>query len=117
MFASNLGWMFDGYETFALILVVGVALHDLLVPAQFAQIPAFAGTVIGITLLGWGIGGVIGGVLGRLSRPPAHDDLRDPRLFAHHRPVRFRLGLGVVRACCVSSSASPSARNGRPARR
>jgi MFS family permease len=55
--------MFDGYETFALILVVGVALHDLLAPSQFAQIPAFAGTVIGITLLGWGIGGVIGGVL------------------------------------------------------
>ena len=63
VFASNLGWMFDGYETFSLILVVGVALHDLLLPAQFAQIPAFAGTVIGITLLGWGIGGVIGGVL------------------------------------------------------
>ena len=63
VFASNLGWMFDGYETFALILVVGVALHDLLLPSQFAQIPAFAGTVIGITLLGWGIGGVIGGVL------------------------------------------------------
>ena len=63
MFASNLGWMFDGYETFSLILVVGVALHDLLAPAQFGQIPAYAGTVIGITLLGWGIGGVIGGVL------------------------------------------------------
>ena len=63
MIASNLGWMFDGYETFALILVVGVALRDLLDPSQFAQIPAFAGTVIGITLLGWGIGGVIGGVL------------------------------------------------------
>lgn len=63
VFASNLGWMFDGYETFSLILVVGVALRDLLVPAQFGQIPAFAGTVIGITLLGWGIGGVIGGVL------------------------------------------------------
>ena len=63
MFASNIGWMFDGYETFALILVVGVALHDLLLPAQFAQIPAFAGTVIGITLLGWGVGGFIGGVV------------------------------------------------------
>jgi len=63
VFASNLGWMFDGYETFELILVVGVALRDLLDPSQFAQIPAFAGTVIGITLLGWGIGGVIGGVL------------------------------------------------------
>ena len=63
MFASNIGWMFDGYETFALILVVGVALHQLLEPSQFSHIPAFAGTVIGITLLGWGIGGVIGGVL------------------------------------------------------
>jgi MFS family permease len=63
VFASNLGWMFDGYETFSLILVVGVALRDLLAPTQFGQIPAFAGTVIGITLLGWGIGGVIGGVL------------------------------------------------------
>ena len=63
MLASNLGWAFDGYETFALILVVGAALHDLLAPSQFAQIPAFAGTVIGITLLGWGIGGIVGGIL------------------------------------------------------
>ena len=40
MFASNLGWMFDGYETFALILVVGVALHQLLdAVAVFAQSP------------------------------------------------------------------------------
>src|ERR1019366_5434599 len=59
----NLGWTFDGYETFSLILVVGIALRDLLDPSQFGQIPAYAGTVIGITLLGWGIGGVIGGVL------------------------------------------------------
>ena len=63
MIASNIGWMFDGYEAFALILTVGVALHQLLEPSQFPQIPAFAGTVIGITLLGWGIGGFIGGVL------------------------------------------------------
>lgn len=63
MVASNIGWTFDGYETFALILTVGVALRQLLDPSQAAQIPAYAGTVIGITLLGWGIGGVIGGVL------------------------------------------------------
>jgi MFS family permease len=61
--AANLGWMFDGYETFALILTVAVALRQLLEPAQFGQIPAFAGTVIAITLLGWGIGGMVGGVL------------------------------------------------------
>jgi MFS family permease len=63
LFASNLGWMFDGYETYALILTVGVALHQLLVPAQFSQIPTYAGAVIALTLLGWGIGGMIGGIL------------------------------------------------------
>ena len=63
MIASNIGWMFDGYETYALIITVGVALHQLLAPAQYAQIPAYAGTVIGITLLGWGVGGFIGGVV------------------------------------------------------
>jgi len=61
--AANLGWMFDGYETFALILTVGVALRQLLDPSQYGQIPAYAGTVIAVTLLGWGIGGIIGGVL------------------------------------------------------
>jgi len=61
--AANLGWMFDGYETYALLLTVGVALRQLLAPAQFAQIPAYAGAVIALTLLGWGIGGVIGGIL------------------------------------------------------
>jgi MFS family permease len=61
--ASNLGWMFDGYETFALILTVGVALRQLLDPALYPQIPAYAGTVIALTLLGWGIGGLIGGIL------------------------------------------------------
>jgi MFS family permease len=63
MIASNIGWMFDGYETFALILTVGVALHQLLPASELSHTQAFAGTVIGITLLGWGVGGVIGGVL------------------------------------------------------
>jgi len=61
--ASNLGWMFDGYETFALILTVGVALRQLLDPSLYPQIPVYAGTVIGLTLLGWGIGGLLGGIL------------------------------------------------------
>jgi len=61
--ATNLGWLFDGYETYALILTVGAALHSLLEPAQYPQIPSYAGTIIAITLLGWGIGGVCGGVL------------------------------------------------------
>src|SRR3954462_7138572 len=63
LIAANLGWLFDGYETYALIISVGVALRQLLDPSQYAQIPAYAGTVIAMTLLGWGIGGLIGGVV------------------------------------------------------
>jgi MFS family permease len=63
LLASNLGWLFDGYETYALILTVGVALRQLLEPTQFAQIPFYAGLVIALTLLGWGVGGLIAGVL------------------------------------------------------
>ena len=63
LIASNLGWLFDGFETYALILTVGPALRQLLEPALHPQIPAYAGTIIAVNLLGWGIGGMIGGVL------------------------------------------------------
>jgi len=63
LLASNLGWLFDGYETYALIISIGVALRQLLDPSQYTQIPAYAGTVIALTLLGWGVGGLIGGVV------------------------------------------------------
>jgi MFS family permease len=63
LIASNLGWLFDGYETYALIVSVGVALRQLLDPSQYSQIPVYAGTVIALTLLGWGVGGLIGGIL------------------------------------------------------
>src|SRR6266480_7373284 len=61
LIASNLGWVFDGYETYALVISVGVALRQLLDPASYAQIPLYAGTVIALTLLGWGFGGLVGG--------------------------------------------------------
>src|SRR5262249_16416480 len=38
-------------------------LRQLLEPSQYAQIPVYAGIVIALTLLGWGIGGLIGGVI------------------------------------------------------
>jgi len=63
LLASNLGWVFDGFEAYALILTVAVALRQLLDPAQHAQIPAYAGTIIATTLCGWGIGGMLAGVL------------------------------------------------------
>jgi MFS family permease len=61
--AANLGWLFDGYETYALILTIGPTLHQLLSAGEYHRIPYFAGSVIAITLFGWGIGGMIGGVL------------------------------------------------------
>ncbi len=62
LIATNLGWLFDGYETYALLLTVGPAMHSLLEPGQYPQIPAYIGIVVAITLLGWGIGGFVGGI-------------------------------------------------------
>jgi MFS family permease len=63
LLAANLGWLFDGFETYALILTAAPAMRSLLDSSHFAQIPAYVGVVIAITLLGWGIGGLVGGVL------------------------------------------------------
>jgi MFS family permease len=63
LLASNLGWVFDGFEAYALILTAGVALHQLLPPEQFSQIPAYTGAVIATTLCGWAVGGMLAGVL------------------------------------------------------
>jgi len=61
--ASNLGWLFDGYEAYALVLSVGTALNQLLDPARAAQAPVYAGAVVALTLFGWGVGGILGGLL------------------------------------------------------
>lgn len=63
LLAANLGWMFDGFENYALILTAGTALRQLLDPSQYGQIPFYVGAIIAVNLLGWGIGGMIGGVL------------------------------------------------------
>src|SRR5215470_10733608 len=61
--ASFLGWVFDGYEAYALVIVIPFVLKSMLTPAQFADRAIWAGTAIGVTLLGWGLGGLTGGVL------------------------------------------------------
>src|SRR5260370_4025682 len=61
--ARFLGWIFDGYEALALVVVLGPMLHSVLSPAQAASPTIYAGLVIGITLLGWGVGGLVGGIL------------------------------------------------------
>ena len=61
--ASFLGWIFDGYETYALISVLAPALLTVLPVAARSRLPIYAGLAIGVTLLGWGVGGVAGGIL------------------------------------------------------
>lgn len=60
LIAANLGWLFDGFETYALILTAGVALKQLHPDGN----PAFyIGLTIAMTLLGWGVGGIVGGIV------------------------------------------------------
>ena len=63
LIASNLGWVFDGFEAFALILTVGLAMRQLLSPADLANLPTYAGGIIALTLIGWAIGGMAAGVV------------------------------------------------------
>ena len=48
LLAANLGWLFDGFETYALILTAGPAMRSLVDPS------------VAITLFCWGVGGLIG---------------------------------------------------------
>ena len=61
--ASFLGWIFDGYESYALFVALPFALRTLLSPEQLKSAVVYAGTAISLTLLGWGIGGLVGGTL------------------------------------------------------
>src|SRR5438067_2394150 len=63
LFVAWLGWMFDGYETYALVLVAGVALRELLPADQLAQAPVYIGGLLAATLVGWATGGVLAGIL------------------------------------------------------
>lgn len=58
-----LGWIFGGYEALALIVVITALLHWVLTRSHSATSTFFAGLLLGITLLGWGIVGLVGGVL------------------------------------------------------
>src|SRR4051812_50108428 len=61
LYATFAGWAFDGYETQALVVVVAPALAQLLPAGERGSIGFYSGLAIGLTLLGWGIGGVVGG--------------------------------------------------------
>ncbi|HSV25147.1 MAG TPA: hypothetical protein VLJ17_19210 [Xanthobacteraceae bacterium] len=96
LIAANLGWTFDGYETCAVVLTVGVALRELLDSSQYSQIPVYAGTVIALTLLGWGVGGLIGGVLA--------DYLGHRKAVLDQSYFRPSSSVSIFLTCIISSS-------------
>src|ERR1700693_120613 len=63
LLASWLGWMFDGYESYALILVMTPPVRQLLPPESLPKASTYAGGLLAVTLLGWAAGGVTAGVL------------------------------------------------------
>ena len=63
LLAANLGWLFDGYESYALLLTMGMAFHQILPPSSLKAIPFYSGLTVAVTLLGWGIGGIVGGIV------------------------------------------------------
>lgn len=63
LWGSYLGWIFDGYEAYALIVALPAVMKALLTPEQLQTAPYYSGLALGLTLLGWGIGGMLGGIL------------------------------------------------------
>jgi hypothetical protein len=60
--ASWLGWMFDGYETYGLVLVMAPAVHQLLAPERLSRASLYMGGLLAATMVGWAAGGVAAGV-------------------------------------------------------
>jgi MFS family permease len=66
---TMLFWLFDGYETFALLLTIGPSLRELLPANELSTLPRIAAYLISVTLFGWAVGGAFGGIVGdRLGR-------------------------------------------------
>ena len=63
LWGSFLGWMFDGYEQYAIVIALPAALQSLLAPQQLRHASLYFGLILCATLLGWGCGGLAGGVL------------------------------------------------------
>src|SRR6202012_602254 len=63
LWGSFMGWMFDGYEQYAIVIALPSALKVLLSPDQLRRPSLYFGIILCVTLLGWGLGGLAGGVL------------------------------------------------------
>jgi MFS family permease len=55
--------MFDGYETYGLVLVMAPAVNQLLPPEKLPRASVYIGGLLAATMLGWAAGGVAAGVL------------------------------------------------------
>ncbi len=61
LFASWLGWTFDGFETYALVLVGPTAVMAVGTEAQMADLPTYVSGLLAATLAGWALGGILAG--------------------------------------------------------
>ena len=55
--------MFDGYENYAFVLVMPIAMRQLVPPDQIDRVALYSGAVLAATLVGWATGGVIFGIV------------------------------------------------------
>jgi MFS family permease len=60
---SYLGWLFDGYETYATVLIAAVAVNDLVARGAARATPLYVGGILATTLVAWACGGLLSGVL------------------------------------------------------
>ncbi|HEX3505870.1 MAG TPA: MFS transporter [Xanthobacteraceae bacterium] len=58
-----LGWLFDGYETYATVLIAAAAVNDLVGPGVARAQPLFIGGILATTLVAWAVGGLLSGIL------------------------------------------------------
>lgn len=55
--------MFDGCETYGLVLVMAPAVHQLLPAERLQSAPEYIGGLLAATMVGWAVGGVSAGVI------------------------------------------------------
>jgi MFS family permease len=57
-----LGWVFDGYETYATVLVAGAIVNNLVGPGAARAQPIFIAGILATTLVAWAFGGILSGI-------------------------------------------------------
>src|ERR1035441_8176484 len=63
LISAWLGWMFDGFETYAMVAVAAVAIKQLIEPSQMPHLSIYISGLFAIQLIGWATGGIIAGIL------------------------------------------------------